>query len=172
MGALVHLIVIEKHPQWFHNPIRNIQWVLYVVLHLMLVLVMVKVVWDLGPTTLPPKKLIVGLMVEILWDLRVGNIHTWVIYTNKGPILHHIFGGKTTILRMVMVEVLLVLGQPTYPPQNIILAEAGRMGIFRNLSVSTQNPPWRYFGVWIVPLVILIVLCLVLMMDTVMWCGS
>ena len=41
----------------------------------MLVLVMVKVVWDLGPPTLPNRKLIVGMMVVILCDLRVGNIH-------------------------------------------------------------------------------------------------
>ena len=75
MGALFHLRVIVHHPQWCHHPVRNIQLVIWVVLHLMLVLVMVKVVWDLGPPTLPNRKLIVGMMVVILCDLRVGNIH-------------------------------------------------------------------------------------------------
>ena len=45
-------------------------------LHLMLVMVMmVNVVWTLGPATLPPKELIVGFMVVILYHLRVGNIN-------------------------------------------------------------------------------------------------
>ena len=42
----------------------------------MLVMVMmVNVVWTLGPATLPPKELIVGFMVVILYHLRVGNIN-------------------------------------------------------------------------------------------------
>ena len=45
-------------------------------IHLVLVMVMmVNVVWTLGPATLPPKKLIVRLMVVILYHLKVGNIN-------------------------------------------------------------------------------------------------
>ena len=91
MGDLFFLIVIVQHPQWRHRLVSNIQLVIWLVIHL--VLVIVNVVWDLGPPTLPPRKFIGGPMVENLCDLRVGNIHTWVIHKNKGPILHTIFGG-------------------------------------------------------------------------------
>ena len=75
MGDLFHPRVVLHYPQWCHHPLRNFKLVIWVVLHLMLVLMMVKVVWDLGPPTLPPRKLIAGLMVVILCDLRVDNIH-------------------------------------------------------------------------------------------------
>ena len=75
MGDLVHLRVIVQNPQWRHNPEMNIQLVIWVVLHLMLVLVMVKVVWDLVPTTLPTRKSIVGPIMDIFCYIRVGNIH-------------------------------------------------------------------------------------------------
>ena len=140
-GGLVHLRVIVHQPQWRHYLVRNIQLVLWVVLHFMLVLVMVKVVWDLGTPTLPTRKLIVGLVVAIFFYLRVGNIHPWFIHTKNVPILHHILWGIIILLMMVMVEVLLVLGKPTSTPKNIILAETGMMRIFKNLSVITHLPP-------------------------------
>ena len=71
------------------------------------------------------------------------------------------------MLLLVMVEVVFLLGQPTSTPQNMILAETGMMGCFRNLSVSTQHPPCRYLGVGIIQLVLLMVLCLVLLLDMV-----
>ena len=75
MRALVHFIFIVHHLQWRHHLVSNIQLVIWVVPNLMFLLVMVYVVWDLGPTTLPPRNLIVELMVEILCDIKVGNIH-------------------------------------------------------------------------------------------------
>ena len=75
MGDLVKLVVIVHHPQWNHHPLINIQVVLWVVLRFIFVLVMVKLLWDLDPPTLPPIKFILGLMVAIFCDLRVGNIH-------------------------------------------------------------------------------------------------
>ena len=72
---LVHLRIIVQHPQWSHNPEMNIQLVIWVVIHLVLVLVMVKVFQDLGTPTLTPRRLIVGLMLVIVCDTRVGNIH-------------------------------------------------------------------------------------------------
>ena len=75
MGDLVYLRVIVKHLNCCHHPVSNIQLMIWVVLNLMLVLVMLKVVWDIGPPTLPPIKLIFGLVVVILCDIRVGNIY-------------------------------------------------------------------------------------------------
>ena len=67
-------------------------------------------VWDLGLTTLPPRKFIPILMVDILYDLIVGNIHQWFIHTKEVHILHNMFVGRIAVLMMVMVEVVLVLG--------------------------------------------------------------
>ena len=64
-----------------------------------------------------------------------------------------------------MVEFFLVLVQTTSTTKNIILSETGMMGIFGNIRVNTQHPPWCYFGVWIIQLVLLIVICLVLLMG-------
>ena len=48
---------------------------LQVIIHLVLQLVMMNVVWVLGPPTLPTKKCIFGLMVVILCHIGVGIIH-------------------------------------------------------------------------------------------------
>ena len=53
-----------------------------------------------------------------------------------GPIINQILGVRVIMVLMEMVEVMLVLGLPTSPPQMIILAEMGMMGGFINLSVS------------------------------------
>ena len=116
-GDIIHIRVIVQQPQWCHRPVRNIKLVICVVLRLMLVLVVVNVVWDLGPPTLPPRKFIVGLMVSVLCDIIVGNIHLRVIHTKKGNILHHIFVGGIIVLLLVMIEVVLVLGKPTSTPK-------------------------------------------------------
>ena len=65
----------------------------------------------------------------------------------------------------MMVEVVLVLVKPTSTTKNIILAETGMVGLFRNLSVDTQHPPYRYLGVWFIQLVLLMVIYLVLLLD-------
>ena len=140
MGALFHLRVIVQHHQWRHYPISNIQLVLWVVLHLMLVLVMVKLVWDLAPPTLPLIKFTVGLMVEIFCGLRLGNIYTWVIHTKKGTIINHIFKGRITALILVMVDVVLVLGQPTSTPKYIFFQRQAWWG-FSKISVSAHITP-------------------------------
>ena len=167
MGNLVHIRLIVQHPQWRHHPVNNIQLVLCVFLSLMLVMVVVKVVWDLVPLTLPPIKLVFGLMVYILCDIRVGNIHPWVFHTNEGHIIHHILLGSIIVILLVMVEVILVLGQPTYTNKNMILAETGIMGFFRNIIISTQHPSWWYLEVGIFQFLLLMVICFVLMLEMV-----
>ena len=80
-----------------------------VVLDLVLVMVMLNVVWVLVPPTLPHRKLMFGLMMEILCYIRVGIIHPGVIYTRTGPIIHQILGGRIIMVLLVMVDVVLVL---------------------------------------------------------------
>ena len=48
---------------------------------------------------------------------------------------------------LVMLEVVLVIGQPTYPSKNIICVEAGIMRGFRHLSMSAQHPPKALFSI-------------------------
>ena len=43
-------------------------------IHYVLVMGMVKVVWFLGPPTTPPRNFIAGLVVAILWHIRVGHL--------------------------------------------------------------------------------------------------
>ena len=68
---------------------------------------------------------------------------------------------------MFMVEVKLFLGPPTSTSKNRILEEIGIMGGFRHLILSAQRLIWRYLGVGIIQLVILMVICLVLLLETV-----
>ena len=49
------------------------------------------------------------------------------------------------MLPCVVVEVMLVLVQPTATPKNIMFAETGMMGLFINCSVSTHHPPMALF---------------------------
>ena len=110
MGLFRNLSDSTQHPPQRYLGVGIIQLVLLMVPCLMFLSETVKVVWFLGPPTLPPRKLIFRLMVAILCDLRVCNIHPWVIHTKKGTIIHHIFGGSTIVLILVMVEVVLILG--------------------------------------------------------------
>ena len=66
------------------------QIMIQVILNLVLLMVMVKLVWVLGPPNLLPIKLVVVLVVVILCCQVVGYIHPLVIHTNTGPIIHHI----------------------------------------------------------------------------------
>ena len=91
-----------------------------VVLNLVLMTVMVEVVWVLAPPNFNPRKLIVGLMVEILCHIRVGIIHPRVIETNTGPLLHYICVGSTILVLLMMVEVVLVIRKNTFTPINYI----------------------------------------------------
>ena len=71
MGVLFHIRVIKHYLPWCHNSLRSKQLVIWVVLPL--VVVIVKMVWVLGPPTLHPKKLIVVLIVVVLCHCRVRN---------------------------------------------------------------------------------------------------
>ena len=64
-----------------------------------------------------------------------------------------------------MVEVMLVLGKPTYPPQNNILVEIGFMVGFRHITVSEKYTPWINHSMRIIQLLIRVVLTLVLVME-------
>ena len=82
--------------------------------------VMVKLVRVLGPTLLPPKRIIVGLIVVTLCHIRVDITHPWLVHTNIGPIIHNILEGRIIILLLLIVEVVLVLGKLTSTPQMIL----------------------------------------------------
>ena len=45
------------------------------------------------------------------------------------------------MVMLIMVEVVLVLGPPTYLPQKITLEETGMMGGFRHIIAKSQNNP-------------------------------
>ena len=69
MGVLSHLRVIKQDPLCRRHSVIITQLLFWVVLNLVLVMVMVKLVWVLRPTTLPPRKLIVGLIV-VIFDIK------------------------------------------------------------------------------------------------------
>ena len=75
MGGLDHIRVNAKDNLWPQHSVRIIQLVICVLLNLVLKMVMVKVVWVIGPHTLPTRKLIDGFMVVILFHIRVGKIN-------------------------------------------------------------------------------------------------
>ena len=89
------------------------------VLPLVLVLFMVKVLWVLRPPTLPPIKWIVVLIVVIFFLQLVGNIHIGFIHTKTVPILRLILEVSIVIVIAEVLEVFLVLVQPTSPPRNV-----------------------------------------------------
>ena len=78
-------------------------------------MVMSKVVWVLGTTTFDPINMIVGLIVVIFFHLRVLIIHPKVIQKNTVTIIHNIGECRINLSLMVIMEVVLVLGPPTYP---------------------------------------------------------
>ena len=69
MGGFIHIRAIVHHPRWCHNSLYIIQLVMMVVIHLLFHMVMVKVVWVLGPPKCSPQNNIFGLMVVILCHL-------------------------------------------------------------------------------------------------------
>ena len=60
MGGLGQLIVIIKDPTWNNFSVSIIQLVILVYINLLLQIVMVKVVWVLLLTNLPPKSGLLG----------------------------------------------------------------------------------------------------------------
>ena len=57
---------------------------------------------------------------------------------------------------LVMVEVVLVLGQTTYPPRNLILEQTFMMGFLGHLIVITQHTLWCQLGVGVIQFVLLL----------------
>ena len=117
---------------------------------------MLKVVWVLGPPTLPPKKLIVGLMVVIFCHLWVGIIQLWSIPIRSSPFICCILVFRINLAVLVMVYVVLVLIQTTSPPQMLILEQTSMMRGSSRISVIAQHSPWHYLWVGIVQLVLLV----------------
>ena len=120
-------------------------------LHLVLLLEIVKVVWFLVPPTLPSKNLKVGLMVVTLCCQEVSIIHSWVIHKNTGPILHKILVGRIIMVLLVMVEVVLVLVQPTGSRQHCTLKSYPSL-VWHTRQINPQyfhlsllNPPISIF---------------------------
>ena len=66
MRSLKHLIDITQDYLWNNYSERIIQLVPLVVFYLLLHMVVIMLVWLLGPTILPPKTFIIGLMVVIM----------------------------------------------------------------------------------------------------------
>ena len=64
-----HISIVLQYHMWNHFGVGIIQFVLLGVPSLVFIMVMVKVVWVILPSTFPPIKLIVVLMVVILCHL-------------------------------------------------------------------------------------------------------
>ena len=62
-GVLFHLRIIKNYHPWRRHSVRIIKLLFWVVFYSVLTMVTVKVVWVIGPPTLPTKKLFVVLMV-------------------------------------------------------------------------------------------------------------
>ena len=104
-------------------------------------------------------------MVEKFWSLKIQPMSRFQANsTKKGTIINDIFGERIIVILLVTPEVVLAIGQSTSTPRNIILEEIGIMGMLRNIRISIQHSPWRYLGVRMIHLVLMMVLCLVLLM--------
>ena len=66
---------------------------------------------------------------------------------------------------LVIVEVMLVLGKPISNPEKIMLEDTRNIGGFRYLIMSAHHTPWRYQGVGIIQLVLMMIINLMLLMD-------
>ena len=66
-----HSSVISQHPPCNHCRLGFIQLIIMLVLHLVFHMLMIKVVWFIGPPTFPPINFIVGLVVLIFCCVRV-----------------------------------------------------------------------------------------------------
>ena len=170
MGGFVHLSVITYNPPRCYLEVVIIPLVLLMVICLVFLMVMIKLVWVLGPPTLPPKNFIVALIVVIYCRQVVGEIHPRVIHTNKGPIIYQILVWRSRMVLLVMVEVVLVLGPPTYPPK-ILFFRYRHYGGFQTLQHECTSSPKLLFRIRIILLVIMMVLSfvLVMVMEKVLW---
>ena len=63
---------------------------------------------------------------------------------------------------LVLVDIVLVLGQPTSPPNMISLVETGMTGGVRNIITRAKNPPSCYLGVGVIHIMLLVIINLVL----------
>ena len=121
MGGFIHISVIVHHPLRCHNSVWIIQLVLILVLHLVFHMVMLKMVWVLGPPKCSPKNMIFGLMVVVLCHIWVGIIQPWSITTNTDTIIYYIIKGRINFSLLVMVEVVFVEKQHTSTPLRVNL---------------------------------------------------
>ena len=164
MGGFGHLGVIVQRPPWFHIVVGIIQLVILVVIHKFLLLVMVKVVCFLVPSTFPPRNMIVGLMVVILCHLRVLIINPRAIPKNKLPLISYLLVGMINLSLLVMVVLVSVLVQPTSTPIRFILSHTAIMWGFVHLGVIAQYSPCSNLAVGIIQLVIMLVIRLVFLL--------
>ena len=75
MGVLGRIIITRQHPPLCHIEVGIIHLVIPEVINLVFLIVMVKVVWVLGPPTFFPRKVIIGLVVVIFCHIGVVVIH-------------------------------------------------------------------------------------------------
>ena len=68
------------------------------------------------------------------------------------------------LVLLLMVEVLLVQVQITYPPRKFVLGQIIIMEYLVHHIITAQTPPWLHHSVIIIKLVLLVVLHLVLIM--------
>ena len=94
---------------------------LQVIPHLVLHMVIVKVVWVLGPVTSIHVKIVVGLVVVILCHIRLGIIQQWSIQKDTGILINYLRRESIILVLLVIVGVVFVLGQPTYTPRKLIM---------------------------------------------------
>ena len=94
--------------------------VIFFVIELVLLLVMVEVVWDLESHTFTPTKLIFELMVVVFFHLVAVIIHPWAIPKNIDHLLCRLLLGSINLGLLFLVELVLILGQPTSPPREFI----------------------------------------------------
>ena len=62
------------------------------------------------------------------------------------------------IALLVVLEVLLALGPPTYFPRKLISALTGMMRVFSHIRIIGNNPPWWNLVLGIINLLIMVVL--------------
>ena len=117
---------------------------LQVIIYLVLKLMMVKVVWVLGPLNFPPVNISVSLVVVIFCRPRVGIIHKHFIKRNTGSLTHYLRSGMKTFLLLLVLKLLLVIVPPTYPNRNNIVVDSGSMEGLFHINLIVQHPPWHH----------------------------
>ena len=113
-------------------------------------LLVVKLVLVLGFPTSTTRKFSVVFIEVLLCHLRVGILYPWVIHKTKDHMLNKILGGRIMVVILVILDLVLVLGPPTYPPKKEILLATGEVGDIRNRIMIAQPPPWFYLAVGII----------------------